>query len=42
MTLISTTVGKLTVAGKNWKWNNRLVTNWERNRSRLYIVTLLI
>jgi len=27
---------------KNWTWNNRLVPNWERNISRLYIVTLLI
>ena len=25
-----------------WPWNNRLVKNWERNTSRLYIVTLLI
>ena len=25
----------------NWKWNNRLVQNWERSTSRLYIVTLL-
>ena len=24
------------------QWNNRLVPNWERSRSRLYIVTLLI
>ena len=23
-------------------WNNRLVPNWERSKSRLYIVTLLI
>ena len=23
-------------------WNNRLVSNWERSTSRLYIVTLLI
>ena len=23
-------------------WNNRLVPNWERSTSRLYIVTLLI
>ena len=23
-------------------WNNRLVPNWERSRSKLYIVTLLI
>ena len=27
---------------KNWTWNNRLVPNWERSTSRLYIVTLLI
>ena len=27
---------------KNWTWNNRLVPNWERRTSRLYIVTLLI
>ena len=27
---------------QNWKWNNRLVPNRERSRSRLYIVTLLI
>ena len=25
-----------------WTWNNRLVPNWERSTSRLYIVTLLI
>ena len=27
---------------QNWTWNNRLVQNWERSMSRLYIVTLLI
>ena len=26
----------------NWTWNDRLVPNWERSMSRLYIVTLLI
>ena len=26
----------------NWTWNNRLVPNWERSTSRLYVVTLLI
>ena len=26
----------------NWTWKNRLVPNWERSTSRLYIVTLLI
>ena len=26
----------------NQKWNNWLVQNWERSRTRLYIVTLLI
>ena len=26
----------------NWTWNNRLVPNWERSTSRLYIITLLI
>jgi len=26
----------------NWTWNNRLVPNWERSMSRLYVVTLLI
>ena len=26
----------------NWPWNNRLVPNWERSLSRLYIATLLI
>ena len=26
----------------NWTWNSRLVPNWERSTSRLYIVTLLI
>ena len=26
----------------NQTWNNRLVPNWERSTSRLYIVTLLI
>ena len=25
----------------NWTWNNGLIPNWERNTSRLYIVTLL-
>ena len=25
----------------NWIWNNRLVPNWERSSSRLYIVTCL-
>ena len=27
---------------QNWAWKNRLVPNWERSMSRLYIVTLLI
>ena len=27
---------------KNWTWNNRLVPNWERSTSRLYIITLFI
>ena len=27
---------------ENWTWNNRLVPNWRRSLSRLYIVTLLI
>ena len=27
---------------ENWTWNNRLVPNWERSTSRLYIVTLFI
>ena len=27
---------------QNGTWNNRLVPNWERSASRLYIVTLLI
>ena len=27
---------------QNQTWNNRLVPNWERTMSRLYIVTLLI
>ena len=26
----------------DWIWNNRLVPNWERSTSRLYIVTLFI
>ena len=26
----------------NWTWNNRLVPNWERSTSRLYIVSLVI
>ena len=26
----------------NWKWNNRLIQNWERSTSRLYIVILPI
>ena len=25
----------------NWTWNNRLVTNWERSMSRLYVVNPL-
>ena len=29
-------------ASEIWTWNNRLVPNWERSISRLYIVTLLI
>ena len=28
--------------GQEATWNNRLVPNWERSMSRLYIVTLLI
>ena len=28
--------------GATVTWNNRLVPNWERSTSRLYIVTLLI
>ena len=28
--------------GYNWTWNNRLVPNWERSTSKLYIVTLLV
>ena len=28
-------------ATENWTWNNRLVPNWERSMSRLYIVTCL-
>ena len=35
-------VGKSRSNSKNWTWNNRLVPNWERSTSRLYIVTLLI
>ena len=27
---------------QNWTWNNGLFPNWEKNTSRLYIVTLLI
>ena len=27
---------------QNWTWNNRLVSNWERSTSRLYMVTLPI
>ena len=27
---------------QNWTWNNELVQNWERNTTRLYIVTLFI
>ena len=29
-------------ASYNLTWNNRLVLNWERSTSRLYIVTFLI
>ena len=35
-------VCRLRSNSQNWTWNNRLVPNWERNTSRLYIVTLLI
>ena len=27
---------------RNWTWNIKLVLNWERSMSRLYVVTLLI
>ena len=27
---------------QNWTWNNRLVPSWERNTSRLYVITLFI
>ena len=27
---------------EHWTWNNKLVPNWERSTSRLYVVTLLI
>ena len=27
---------------QNWTWNNRMVQNWERSMSRLYIVTMFI
>ena len=27
---------------ENWTWNNRLVQNWERRTTRLYLVTLLL
>ena len=27
---------------ENWTWSNRLVPNWERSTSRLYVVALLI
>ena len=27
---------------QNWTWNNRLVPDWEKSTSRLYIVTLFI
>ena len=27
---------------QNWTWSNGLVPNWERSRSRLYIVTALV
>ena len=31
----------LEICIQNWTWNNRLVPNWERSTSSLYIVTLL-
>ena len=34
--------GQEATVSKNWTWNNRLVPNWERSASKLYIVTLLI
>ena len=27
---------------QNWTWNNRMVQNWERSISKLYIVTMFI
>ena len=35
-------VCRLSSNSRNQTWNNRLVPNWERSTSRLYIVTLLI
>ena len=35
-------VCRLRSNSRNWTWNNRLVPNWEKSMSRLYIVTLLI
>ena len=35
-------VCRLRSNSRNQTWNNRLVPNWERSTSRLYIVTLLI
>ena len=35
-------VGRSRSNSQNQTWNNRLVPNWERSTSRLYIVTLLI
>ena len=35
-------VCRLTSNSQTGTWNNRLVPNWERSKSRLYIVTLLI
>ena len=35
-------VGRSRSISYNWTCNNKLVPNWERSTSRLYIVTLLI
>ena len=42
LTCLLRNVGRSGSNSYNWTWNNRLVPNWERSTSRLYIVTLLI
>ena len=42
LTCLEKSVWRSKSNSENWTWNNRLVPDWERSTSRLYIVTLLI